>query len=656
MVIVLKRNCQEIICQTLGGIEFVGHFSQSQDLFDGFFFPAFCRYYLLPLPDQVQNGCIHRQKCLRKVDHGFLDGVRTPVDSPSDLLITVCSRRIAHVIDPESSGPADDLGNLLIIQRTSRKAVIFGSFHQDHPPDGQIHSHSDCIRGDHHLRFAAGEKLRLLMAHVIGKGAVDNAALYMLFLQLGGYGVNVPSGENDQGIPRLHILRERDHFLFVHQRCHSPVADYSVFVPAVLYDLDQPLFSIRSSTDMYCLRADAHNGSCPGAAAGSVRDHLRFIDHSHIIIRLQTEHLDGGRLMPRSLDQVLLLPGHKRAWALCPVQPLILLIGQQAQGCKINACFRPHEFFYGVMRLAGIGRPDVKHEMSVHSPGCRIEIDIPVGDPRQHQFKETSVPSLRLLLFPTLFLLSLPEGINSVFRELLSLSGSRMQEDLEDFPVVPSAGLFETGIKIIDSKLPHPLHAVQNQYRISEKEPRFVHCCLQEFLLFLCGKHGDIFSDSFENKMIFLLCDRVLFRCRVLLQALKELSLCRDMTDIILLVFSMNAVFSKNTKLDQRIQGSGNFRLGYQIVPARILPENIIRRDVGPPQKIYKLRLCKPASVLLCTGQGRLCDVGAETGAGLQLCCFFLLFDERLFSRTLSGSQNDSFIGRLNFHIFCFRA
>ena len=128
------------------------------------------------------------------------------------------------------------------------------------------------------------------------------------------------------------------------------------------------------------------------------------------------------------------------------------------------------------------------------------------------------------------------------------------------------------------------------------------------------------------------------------------------MTDIILLVFSMNAVFSKNTKLDHRIQGSGNFRLGYQIVPARILPENIIRRDVGPPQKIYKLRLCKPASVLLCTGQGRLCDVGAETGADLQLCCFFLLFDERLFSRTLSGSQNDSFIGRLNFHIFCFRA
>ena len=114
------------------------------------------------------------------------------------------------------------------------------------------------------------------------------------------------------------------------------------------------------------------------------------------------------------------------------------------------------------MRLAGIGRPDVKHEMSVHSPGCRIEIDIPVGDPRQHQFKETSVPSLRLLLFPTLLLLSLPEGINSVFGELLSLSGSRMQENLEDFPVVPGAGLFETGVKVFDSKLSHLFYAVQN--------------------------------------------------------------------------------------------------------------------------------------------------------------------------------------------------
>ena len=156
--------------------------------------------------------------------------------------------------------------------------------------------------------------------------------------------------------------------------------------------------------------------------------------------------------------------------------------------------------------------------------------------------------------------------------------------------------------------------------------------------------------------MVFLLCDRILFRYGIFLQALKKPSLCRDMADIIFLVFSVNAAFPQNTKPDQRIQGSGNFRLGYQIVPARILPENIIRRDVGPPQKIYKLRLCKPASILLCTGQGRLCDVGAETGAGLQLCCFFLLFDERLFSRTLSGSQNDSFIGRLDFHIFCFRA
>ena len=378
----------------------------------------------------------------------------------------------------------------------SVKAVVFDSLHQDHAPDRQVHAHADRVCGYHHVGLFFRKQLGLFVADIIGKGSIDNTALDVLFPQLGGDGMNIPSGKNNQGVPGPHILRERDNFIFIDQRRHSSVAHYAVLVPAVFDDFDQPLFRFRCSTDMHSLRADSHDGGCPGAAAGSVRDHLRLVDDCHIIIVLEAEHLYGGRLMPGALDQILFLSGHQGAGAFSPVQSLILLVGKEAQGGQIDSGFRPHELFDGIVGLAGIGRSDMEHKLPVHHSGSRIEVDIFVRNSCQHQVKKPSVPSLCLFLLPPFSLPFLPENIGAVFGKFFSLPFSCIHKQLQDFSVISVSFLFEICLQVIGSRLPHPLDTVQNKCRVREKEAGLLHNGFQKLLPFSGRKDGDIFPDS----------------------------------------------------------------------------------------------------------------------------------------------------------------
>ena len=101
----------------------------------------------------------------------------------------------------------------------------------------------------------------------------------------------------------------------------------------------------------------------------------------------------------------LFLAGDQGAGAFRAVQALILLVGEEAEGGEIDPVFRPHQLLDRVVGLAGIGRPYVQHEFSVHQAGGGIQIHVIVGDLRQDQFEQLPVPSLLFLLFPPFFLL-----------------------------------------------------------------------------------------------------------------------------------------------------------------------------------------------------------------------------------------------------------
>ena len=201
-------------------------------------------------------------------------------------LTVVRSRGISDIVDAVSSRPADDLFDFPIGEGTPFKAVIFYGLHQDDTSDGKVHAHADGICGDHHIGLARSEKLRLFVPHVIGKSAVDNAAADVFFPELGRHGVDISPGKNDQGIPRLYIVREDEFFFLVFKRRHPPVVDDFIFISAVFDDLHKSLFRLRGRADIHSIRADSHDGRCPGAAAGPVRDHLRFIDHCHFVAGL----------------------------------------------------------------------------------------------------------------------------------------------------------------------------------------------------------------------------------------------------------------------------------------------------------------------------------------------------------------------------------
>ena len=211
-----------------------------------------------------------------------------------DSLVAVCGRRVSRVVDSEPAGPSDDLPDLLIPQRSPVKTVEFGRLHEDHPPDGEIHSHADRVRGDHHVVFPLGKELGLPVPHVVGQRAVNDAAGHVPLFELGGHRVDIAPGKDDQRVSRPDVLREAESFFFIYKRRHPPVADDLVVVPAIPDDLCDALLRLGSRADVDLRGAHAHDGRRPRAAALAVRDHLGLVDHGHVVFDFQAEHLDCG--------------------------------------------------------------------------------------------------------------------------------------------------------------------------------------------------------------------------------------------------------------------------------------------------------------------------------------------------------------------------
>ena len=131
----------------------------------------------------------------------------------------------------------------------------------------------------------------------------------------------------------------------------------------------------------------------------------------------------------------------------------------------------------------------------MHHPGGRVEVNVIVGDPCQHQVKEPPVPSLCLLLLPPFLFPSLPENIRAVFGKFFPLAVSCIHKQLQDFSVISVSLFFEICLQVIGGRLPHPLDTVQNKCRISQEKTRLFHNGLQKLLPFSGRKDGNIFPD-----------------------------------------------------------------------------------------------------------------------------------------------------------------
>ena len=163
--------------------------------------------------------------------------------------------------------------------------------------------------------------------------------------------MHVLLGKDDQRVPCPDIFREAEGLFFIHKRRHPSVPDDLVIVSAVLYDLDDPLFSLRCSAYVDPGSTDAHDSCCPCTSPCIVCYHLRLVDHSHVVVLLQAEHLDGGGLMICSFYDKLFLPGDQRAGAFGAVHPFILFVGKKPQGSEVDAVICLYEILDRIVGL-----------------------------------------------------------------------------------------------------------------------------------------------------------------------------------------------------------------------------------------------------------------------------------------------------------------
>ena len=142
----------------------------------GFLLPPFCRNDLFPFSYEIEYRGVHSQESFREIDDRSAYWTWAPFDRSFDPPVTVCGSCISRVVDPVASRPSDDLPDLLITERPSRKAVEFRCLHQDYSADREVHPHADRIRGDHYLIGPVSEELSLRYVSSFGASESDSRA------------------------------------------------------------------------------------------------------------------------------------------------------------------------------------------------------------------------------------------------------------------------------------------------------------------------------------------------------------------------------------------------------------------------------------------------------------------------------------------------
>ena len=139
------------------------------------------------------------------------------------------------------------------------------------------------------------------MPHIIGQGAVYNAAFISLLLQRRGYGMHGSPGEYYKGVTLLNCIRK---FAIIHvtfQRAQALMVFHFIFVAAGLYHFLQYLFGFGRCAYMYGIGYYAHDSSSPSPAAELIRQHLRLIYNGAAVAFLKVKHIYSRCLKRRIL-------------------------------------------------------------------------------------------------------------------------------------------------------------------------------------------------------------------------------------------------------------------------------------------------------------------------------------------------------------------
>ena len=154
-------------------------------------------------------------------------------------------------------------------------------------------------------------------------------------------------------------------------------------LPGVAAFLDQrgnQCLGLRRHADVDGLRRDAEHGLGPGPAAVPVGDHLALVDDGDVVEPLFRHHFDRRGHVHRAGDQPFLLAGDHAARDAVAVHALGLLHRQQAQRREVDPGFGLFTVGDRLVGLAGVGRPDVEHEVPLDAARHREELGDVLGD------------------------------------------------------------------------------------------------------------------------------------------------------------------------------------------------------------------------------------------------------------------------------------
>ena len=163
--------------------------------------------------------------------------------------------------------------------------------YENYASDGHVKSHSYRIGSNYHICFAGIELAGFLVADIIWQSAVYYAASEPVMLKLCGNSMYITPCEYDERITCLHIIRECLKGVIKFKGCTPFCIMHLVCITAFLDKLDEYMFCMRRSTEIYPVCTCAEYRTSPRTAPEFIAYHLRFIYYSHIIMFPCIEHL-----------------------------------------------------------------------------------------------------------------------------------------------------------------------------------------------------------------------------------------------------------------------------------------------------------------------------------------------------------------------------